>query len=174
MLGDIGTGTDEAAATLAAGLSFDPDVILHVGDVYFSGTHFEFANRFIGLFETVMKARKRRIPVFGVPGNHEYFTGNLAYFAWLDGGRLKGGASRRQRASYFALRTEDDGWQFLGMDTGYYGHACSVTPDQRHAALVLLNAADPKVPIDLPPETLEPAPPMSRLRATRSSGCAIA
>jgi hypothetical protein len=34
LVGDIGTGTDVAVATLMSVLSFKPDAILHVGDVY--------------------------------------------------------------------------------------------------------------------------------------------
>lgn len=41
VVGDVGTGTDLAAATLVAALSFRPDAILHLGDVYYSGTAFE-------------------------------------------------------------------------------------------------------------------------------------
>jgi hypothetical protein len=164
LIGDIGTGSDQGAAVLLAGLGFKPDAILHLGDVYYSGTHFEFDHRFIGLFEAVMGRMGVKVPVFGVPGNHEYFTGNLAYFDWLDGGRQRPLPSQRQHASYFALKSEDDGWQFLGMDTGYFGHSMSVSPEQEAAALKLLNAIDPKVPVDLPTQPLAPPPPMVVLR----------
>ncbi len=145
LIGDIGTGTDVAAAVLLAALSFKPDAILHVGDVYFSGTSFEFKHRFIGLIETVLDEVGVRVPVYTVPGNHEYFSGNIAYFDCLDSGRLTPLPSQRQPASYFSLRSADEGWQFLGMDTGYYGHYLAISDDQQRVALQLLHGKDPRV-----------------------------
>lgn len=164
LVGDIGTGTDIAAAVLVAALSFKPDAILHVGDVYYSGTRFEFAHRFIGLFETVMAAQGLRVPVFTVPGNHEYFTGNLAFFEYLDNGKLAPLPGQRQAASYFALMSADDGWQFLGMDTGYYGHYFAVSAEQQRAELALLHQRDPKVPLNLPIQQLPLPVDMAILR----------
>lgn len=148
IVGDIGTGTDVAAAVLVAALSFRPDAILHVGDVYYSGTSFEFAHRFIGLFETVFKAQGIRAPVFIVPGNHEYFTGGIAFYDCLSSGKLATSESQRQAASYFCLRSADDGWQFLGLDTGFYGHTMSVTPKAQADALRILHARNPEIPLD--------------------------
>ena len=70
-----------------------------------------------------------------MPGNHEYFTGAGPFLAALDGGRLVAEDSQQQEASYFCLRTEDDGWQFLGMDTGYNGHYMNVPPAAQQAVL---------------------------------------
>ncbi len=167
IIGDIGTGTDVAAAVLVSLLSFKPDAILHVGDVYYSGTRFEFEHRYTGLFETVFKSEKHRAPVFGVPGNHEYFTGNVSYFETLDSGALALHKNQHQQASYFCLRSADDGWQFLGMDTGYNGHYMAVTPEAQQKALDIIHAkhlkGDPSeadLPIQLPP----PPGPMVTLR----------
>jgi 3',5'-cyclic AMP phosphodiesterase CpdA len=156
VVGDIGTGTDVAAAVLASALSFRPDAILHLGDVYFSGTPFEFAERYTGLFETVFQSLGHRVPVFGVPGNHEYFTGGIAYLDCLSSGKLAPREDQRQAASYFCLRSEDGGWQFLGLDTGFYGHTMAVSPKAEADALHILHATDPAVP-DAPP----PAAPAS-------------
>lgn len=164
LIGDIGTGTDVAAAVLLAALSFKPHAILHVGDVYFSGTRFEFAHRFVGMIDAVMKAAGQRVPIFTVPGNHEYFTGNIAYFECLDSGKLTPLPEQRQRASYFSLKTADDGWQFLGMDTGYYGHYFAVSADQQRVALQLLHRRDKAVPTDLPAQTMMAAPDVVVLR----------
>lgn len=122
IIGDIGTGTDIAAAVLLSALSFKPDVILHVGDVYYSGTREEFNRYFIGLIQAVMKDQKVQIPVFTLPGNHEYFTGAIPYFECLDSNVLVQNEDQHQQASFFKLDTEDGGWQFLGMDTSYHGH----------------------------------------------------
>ena len=153
IVGDIGTGTDDAAAVLVAALSFRPDAILHVGDVYYSGTTFEVEHRFVGLFESVFKAQKFRAPVFTVPGNHEYFVGAGPFLKCIDSGRLATSPDQHQSASYFCLRTEDNAWQFLGMDTGFYGHTMAVTPAAEQAALQILHGRDPAVPLS------PPAPP---------------
>lgn len=139
IVGDIGTGTDVAAAVLTAALSFAPDAILHVGDVYYSGTDFEVRHRLVGLVRDVMRAAGRRVPFFTVPGNHEYFTGNVALLAALDGNKLVCDERQRQRASYFRLRTADDGWQFLGMDTAYHGHYMNVAKGASQATLDYLH-----------------------------------
>ena len=103
LIGDIGTGTDIAAAVLVAALSFRPDVILHVGDVYYSGTRFEFAHYFVGLLLSVFESQGIRPPVFTLPGNHEYFTGAVPYFECLDSNQLIVDASQQQAASYFSF-----------------------------------------------------------------------
>jgi hypothetical protein len=152
IVGDIGTGTDVAAAVLTAALKFKPDAILHLGDIYYSGTSFETEQRLVGLVRAVMGSHA--VPFFTVPGNHEYFTGATAFLAALDSGKFVLKPEQRQAASYFSLRTEDDGWQFLGMDTGFNGHYMNVPPAAKQAALDQLhigpispsNSSDPHWP----------------------------
>jgi hypothetical protein len=139
IVGDIGTGTDVAAAVLVAALQLEPDAILHVGDVYYSGTPFETTHRLVGLVRSVLHSDRVRVPFFTVPGNHEYFTGAVSYLRALDSDKLVVQPSQRQVASYFCLRTEDNGWQFLGMDTGYHGHYMNVPPAAQQAALERLH-----------------------------------
>lgn len=148
IVGDIGTGTDEAAAVLLAALGFDPHAVLHLGDVYFSGTSFETRHRLLGLIRTVSRGARRRVPFFSVPGNHEYFTGAVSYLQALDSGALTRLASQSQKASYFCLRTEDDGWQFLGLDTGYYGHYMNVAGAAQQATLERLHIGKVEVAQD--------------------------
>lgn len=137
VLGGVGTGTAMAAAVLRAALSLRPDAIVHLGGVYHSGTGFEFAHRFTGLLHSVFQEAGTRVPVFTVPGDQEYFTGGHAYFDCLDSGALATGTRDRQRASFFCLRSADDGWQFLGMDTGYLGHQVTVGSPGGHAMVAL-------------------------------------
>lgn len=146
IVGDIGTGTDVAAAVLVSALSFRPDAILHVGDVYYSGTSYEFSERFIGLFDSVFESVGFRVPIFIVPGNHEYFTGCVSFLDCLSSGKLAASVGQKQAASYFCLRSADDGWQFLGLDTGYYGHTMAVTPKAEADALHILHSRNPAVP----------------------------
>lgn len=164
IVGDIGTGTDIATATLMSLLSFKPNAILHVGDVYYSGTQFEFEHRLINMLKQTMEAARHQAPFFTVPGNHEYFTGNVPYFACLDSGVLTPLPDQHQRASFFSLMTSDDCWQFLGMDTGYYGHYLAISDAQQRVALSLLHGQDPRVPADLPIQKLPPNTEMVLLR----------
>jgi hypothetical protein len=154
IVGDIGTGTCEAAAVLISALKFRPDAILHLGDVYFSGTPFETSHRLMGMLRDVLKSERARVPFFTVPGNHEYFTGGVSMLRALDSGKLVVEPTQQQQASYFCLRTADGGWQFLGLDTGYYGHYMNVAGAAQQATLDRLHigkvetatAADPHWP----------------------------
>jgi hypothetical protein len=139
IVGDIGTGTDEAAAVLSAACKFKPDAILHLGDIYFSGTKAETDKRLVGLVKKVLKQEKCEIPFFTVPGNHEYFTGAVSLLNTLDSGRLVYKSSQKQSASYFCLRSEDNGWQFLGLDTGYNGHYMNVAKGAKQSTLNFLH-----------------------------------
>src|SRR5262249_36320333 len=58
-----------------------------------------------------------RPPFFTIPGNHEYYSGGRGFYDTIAAVN-SGVASAQQRASYFCLRTADDRWQFLAMDTG--------------------------------------------------------
>ncbi|MBX2875464.1 MAG: metallophosphoesterase [Saprospiraceae bacterium] len=151
IIGDIGTGTDVAAAVLIGLLSFKPDVILHVGDVYYSGTEHEFEHYFIGLLKSVFKDQGTEVPVYTLPGNHEYFTGAIPYFECLDSNALVQSEAQRQQASFFKLVTEDRGWQFLGMDTGYHGHFMGVKGDKLEKALEALHVDSSKAYMPVTP-----------------------
>jgi hypothetical protein len=95
-----------------------------------------------------MQSEKLRVPVFTVPGNHEYFSGCSPFLAGLDSGQLVVERTQRQAASYFCLRTVDDGWQFLGLDTGFYGHYMNVPAAAQQAALDQLHQGIVQVPGD--------------------------
>jgi hypothetical protein len=146
IVGDIGTGTDEAIDVLTAACKFKPHAFLHLGDVYFSGTKNETNNRLVGMIRKVLKKEKLNIPFFTVPGNHEYFTGAVPFLKALDSGKLICDKSQKQSASYFCLRSADNGWQFLGVDTGYNGHYMNVAKGAQQATLNYLHIGDIKKP----------------------------
>ena len=123
LLGDWGTGQDDAAQLLTHLLRrHEPTAIVHLGDIYYSGTPGECARNFADVlrraFDEVL-GPGRSLPVFNLPGNHDYYSGGDGYYGLLD--RTNEGPSR-QPASYFCLRTEDGAWQLLGMDTGLGDH----------------------------------------------------
>ena len=94
----------------------------------------------------VLKKEKCQVPFFTVPGNHEYFTGAGPFLNLLDSGNLVFDKSQKQIASYFCLRSEDNGWQFLGLDTGYHGHYMNVAKGAKEATLKYLQIGEIEKP----------------------------
>jgi predicted phosphodiesterase len=114
ILGDWGTNMDDARAVLSVMKQKGVDAVIHLGDIYYSGTPDE-SNRALRILRDVLGPG---IPVFNLPGNHDYYAFGHGFYPMLDA--LNAGIPEaRQAASYFCLRTEDGAWQFLGMDTGY-------------------------------------------------------
>jgi predicted phosphodiesterase len=121
MIGDWGTHMADNAALLRQALKkFNPDVIIHLGDVYYSGTVEECTANVLDVLEQIIAEVKpvKRPAFFAIPGNHDYYSGGAGFYRMI--GKVNSGvAGCTQQASYFCLRTEDSKWQFLGMDTGY-------------------------------------------------------
>jgi hypothetical protein len=108
LFGDWGTGLYGAPAcaeSIAKNGKYD--VVLHLGDVYYSGTKKEIAERFVEIWPKVPNAKNR-----GLNGNHEMYTGGQAYFDAIQ----KWG----QNSSYFAL--ENEHWILGCLDTAYIDH----------------------------------------------------
>jgi hypothetical protein len=108
ILGDWGTGL-YGAPVCARSVASDQDgynLLLHMGDVYYSGTEDEVQERFFALWPNVAGATSRALN-----GNHEMYTGGHAYFGSL---LPKFG----QATSYFAL--QNDYWTLVALDTAYY------------------------------------------------------
>lgn len=123
VIGDWGAHmTDNVAMLRQALKTFKPDAIIHLGDVYYSGTGFECARNVLNVMDQVVHDTGVERPVFfTIPGNHEYYSGGAGFYEMI--GKINTGiAGARQRASYFCLRTKNGTWQFLGMDTGFNDH----------------------------------------------------
>lgn len=104
VIADWGTGTDEAKQLLADIAARRPDLLIHLGDIYYSGTMLETQQNFYAL----VRGQFPDIPIFTLSGNHEMYSGGAGYYALLD--------QLGQPASFFCLRNAD--WQLLAMDTG--------------------------------------------------------
>ena len=107
ILGDWGTGLYGAPAC-AQSIEHDPKdygLLLHLGDVYYSGTDSEVLDRFLNLWPKKANAINR-----ACNSNHEMYTGGYAYFDQT----LK---EFKQPASYFAL--QNDHWLLVGLDSAY-------------------------------------------------------
>jgi hypothetical protein len=121
LIADWGTGTAEARQLLEKVAAHQPDVLIHLGDVYYSGTASENTLYFLNLVNEVMgRGPDRPLPVFNMTGNHDMYSGGAAFYDLL--GQLNqpplAPAGQLQTHSFFGLRSS--GWQILGMDTGLH------------------------------------------------------
>lgn len=121
LLADWGTGQDNARKLLAKVASKTPDVVIHLGDVYYSGTEYEVRNYFYAIWRKELglprvawgasPSRPRAKPAtFHLAGNHDMYAGGAPYYTVI--------TMLGQPASYFCLRNDD--WQFVAMDTGLH------------------------------------------------------
>lgn len=119
LMADWGTGQDGARKLLEKLEARDPDVVIHLGDIYYSGTEHEVRNYFYAIWQDVLGIPwvewGDRLPdlaarpaTFTLSGNHDMYSGGKPYYTLID---MLG-----QPASYFCLRNEH--WQFVALDTG--------------------------------------------------------
>lgn len=114
LMGDWGTGQEPAKTVLERIKVRDPDIIIHLGDIYYSGTNYEAENYFLKLFRDVFNdvGRNSRPRILTMAGNHDMYAGGSGYY-WL----LQ---QLGQSASYFCLQNRN--WRFIAVDTGYNDH----------------------------------------------------
>ncbi len=121
IIGDWGTGLEDAKALLREVMQSKPAAIIHLGDIYYAGTERECQVNYAEVIATVFAEtlpEGKRIPVFTLAGNHDYYAFGYGFYPTIAAiNETIEGA--KQVASYFCLRTEDGLWQFLAMDTGY-------------------------------------------------------
>jgi hypothetical protein len=108
--GDWGTGTPEASALIERILARKPDVLIHLGDIYYSGRQPEIESRFVApLQQARAKLGVPKVPTYSLCGNHDMYSGGQPYYGLLD--------QLGQPASCFCLR--NDHWQLIALDTGH-------------------------------------------------------
>lgn len=106
------------------------DLLMHLGDVYYSGTPKEIDERFLALWPRQAAVRSRALN-----SNHEMYSGGHGYFG-------KTLPALHQAASYVALANDD--WLLVGLDTGYVDHDLDA-PQLEWLAALLERAGDRKV-----------------------------
>lgn len=131
LISDWGTGLEDAGYLLEALLRLEPAVLIHLGDIYYAGTPREDELHFADVLNAAFQKVGHRIPVFTIPGNHDYYSGARGFYGLID--RLNGGTAR-QVASYFCLRSDDGAWQLVGVDTGFNDRRPSARFDAYAAA----------------------------------------
>jgi hypothetical protein len=115
LIADWGTGLDDAEFLLSEVMKKSPDVLIHLGDVYYAGTADENRGNFLNL----INAAAPNIPVYTMSGNHDMYSGGAPYYWLLAQLNVKPALqSYQQDASYFCLRSAN--WQILAMDTGLH------------------------------------------------------
>jgi hypothetical protein len=110
LLGDWGTGM-YGAPHIADAVKTDSDgfeLLLHLGDVYYSGTLDEINGRFLALWPARSGATSRALN-----SNHEMFSGGKAYFT-------RTLPQFDQTSSYFAFQNAH--WTLVGLDVAYLDH----------------------------------------------------
>jgi len=120
LVGDWGTGAGPAVQVLEQLEAQQPDIVIHLGDIYYSGTDTECRENFEAIVNKVLRRHQSKIPVYTLAGNHDMYSGGHGYYDLLK--RLNAG-DQTQPASFFCLRASDDSWQLLGMDTGLHDYS---------------------------------------------------
>jgi hypothetical protein len=119
LVGDWGTGTDEAFQVAQEVQVFKPHYTIHLGDVYYVGDTEEVDENCLG--KKVTRYDPTTWPIgsngsFAMNGNHEMYARGHAYFeTLLPTLGIVGGPS--QHASFFCLQNEF--WRIIALDTGY-------------------------------------------------------
>ena len=99
---DWATGTNLAKNVMRCIGNQRPDVVIHLGDVYYSGTKKEMRDHFLDIVREYLPPETQ---VFNLAGNHDLYAGGEGYYWLLD--------ELGQPASYFCLR--NDHWQILAI-----------------------------------------------------------
>jgi hypothetical protein len=84
------------------------DLLLHLGDVYYSGTPTETKERFLKVWPSDAGRVSRALNA-----NHEMYSGGFGYFQLTL-------PALGQKASYFAFQNQH--WLLVGLDTAYVDH----------------------------------------------------
>jgi len=109
--GDWGTGLYSSNQIAKWMASKNPDLTLHIGDVYYSGTPEEVKKKFIGRFPA------GRLGSFALNSNHEMYCGGHGIFEVT----LKDPDFALQNGkTFFSL--QNSRWQIIGLDTAYESH----------------------------------------------------
>jgi hypothetical protein len=119
LVGDWGTGMQSAVSVLNQIKQQAPNFVVHLGDIYYSGTPEECSVHFLNVLNQVLDRAHNNIPVFTLAGNHDMYSGGNGYYGLLP---QLNAAPYQQKASFFCLRATDDSFQILGMDTGLHDY----------------------------------------------------
>jgi hypothetical protein len=114
IVGDWGGHNDAAERVAAQIRATKPDMLIHLGDIYYAGQENE-AEEALAMWPLADPATGAIPPgtSFSLNGNHEMFCGGRAFFETVF-------EAFGQKASYFGLRNAS--WQILAFDSAYVEH----------------------------------------------------
>ena len=119
LVSDWGTGEPAARAVIGTLAAVDPDLAVHLGDTYYSGTpafgpfepRGEEQSHLVDLWPASLRGRS-----FTLNANHEMYSGALGYFAAIED--AAGPFAAQNGCSVFAIRI--GGWTVLGLDSAFH------------------------------------------------------
>lgn len=124
LVGDWGTGTAAAQQVMEAIARQQPDVVIHLGNIYYAGTLREGKRWFLEVANRALRRDQHPIPIYTLAGNHDMYSGGQGYYDLLPllNPSPQFASEQAQPASYFGLRSPAGWWQLLAMDTGLHDH----------------------------------------------------
>jgi hypothetical protein len=124
LVGDWGTGTDEAECVADQMKKFVPHFTIHIGDVYYVGDPPEVNENCLGIRNSNNNYDPVCWPIgsrgsFALNGNHEMYANGGGYFDLLLPrlGLCTAGKMFGQQTSFFCLQNSH--WRVIAIDTGY-------------------------------------------------------
>lgn len=117
IVGDWGTGGAPARRVLKHVHKTNPDILIHLGDVYYSGTKKEYKENLIDVIAQELRQHNPDLAVFLLAGNHDMYCGGEGYY---DAISVINPDPFKQKASFFCLRSADGSSQLIAMDTGLH------------------------------------------------------
>ena len=117
--GDWRTASNPAPSTdVRQHMAFlNPDVTIHLGDVYYAGTSDQEQHLLVNLWPPGTSGS------FALNSNHEMYSGSKPYFKAISNPPFE----KQGGCSYFAL--ENDNWTIVGLDSAYYATEGSLYRD---------------------------------------------
>jgi predicted phosphohydrolase len=114
LFSDWATGSNSALNVAKEIAKLSPDIIIHLGDVYYSGRLSEHRENFVKPIKEIILSKCPQTRVFFIPGNHDYYAGcnGIKY-------SLK---AFSQHSTYFHLY--NDKLDIHGFDTGLNDSDC--------------------------------------------------
>lgn len=110
LVADWGTGQPEALEVLRQVKRQNPNVVIHLGDIYYAGVESEVREYFYKPWQEILQPDAAGIASLVLPGNHDLYAGGQPFYDLLD--------RFGQPASFFCLRNKH--WQLIGLDTALH------------------------------------------------------
>ncbi len=117
IVADWATGEPAALEVLRQMKNLNPNVAIHLGDIYYAGTELEVENYFYQPWKNILRLETSEIISFALPGNHDLYAGGKPFYDLLDKLQILNKFDGKM-ASYFCLRNKY--WQFIGLDTALH------------------------------------------------------